>query len=106
MHYGDKDHIDRASISIVVYKHEDLYAGGFSTVISSIQSCEYMTLRNINHLNKFFESDFKDKISNLKPETFYLVFLKLIDSTLDLKWEFEIEITDKMLKQNPLLGLH
>ncbi len=110
MHYGDKEHLKKAFINIVVYKHINAQhqAGLFDYQICSIQDCKYFSTQHIVFLEEAFDNIFKKELKRLKPETFYHVkiTLKKTKNQIKMVWKDAIEITDAMLITNPHLGVH
>jgi hypothetical protein len=52
-----------------------------------------------------FEEIFEKQLKKLKDEKSYLVTLK-VNKQNKLTWSDAIEVTDKMIKDTPELGLH
>jgi hypothetical protein len=108
MHYGDKEHIKEASLTMVVYKHTDLQKGGYISEITSIQFCQYFSIHMLKDLDDNLEKLFKLKLKKLKPEKFYgvLIRLKKVKRKIVFEWVGSNEITDKDIAYKPLLTLH
>jgi hypothetical protein len=108
MHYGDEEHIYKARLEVVIYKHEDLTNGGYDYQICSIQKCQYMDMYVLRELWDNFETMFKKELKKVKPEKFYEVEfrIKKVGKKVKLYWYLDVELTDLMIEQTPLLGLH
>ena len=108
MHYGDPKHLKEAILQIVVYKHTDLTVKHieelFDYRICSIYSCKHIDMYILIDFWDTFDIVFKKELKKLKEEKFYLVTLTM--GKKKLKWVSQTEVTDKMMKQDPLLGLH
>ena len=111
MHYGDPKHLEKALLQIVIYKHLDLTKefakkaeDFFHYEICSIYKCQYMDMYLVHELWDNFDVIFKKELKKLKEEQFYLVTLTIVKNKL--KWSEATEVTDKMFKKDPFLGLH
>jgi hypothetical protein len=109
MHYGDKQQLKKQKILITVYKDQYIDVDGFSdktscTRVESIVEAKHVSTHSMCQLHYNIEQILQKEIPGLKEEAFYLVELKTDG------WCWKVikvtEITDKMFKKNPLLGLH
>lgn len=110
MHHGDSKHLEKSLLQLVVYKHMDKHTEYledlFHTEICSVYKCQHVDLFLLRDLWDTFEDMFKKEIKKLDEEKFYLVTLSLTNGKKKFLWAKAVEVTDKMLKKNPLLGLH
>lgn len=109
MHYGDPKHLEKALLQIVIYKHLDLTAKHIKdltfTEITSIYKCQHFDMFYIvDELWDNLEKMFAKELKKIKEEKFYIVTLTM--GKKKLQWAKATEVTDKMIKKNPLLGLH
>ena len=89
-------------------KNADRIEELFFTEICSVYKCQHVDLFLLRDLWDEFEDMFKKEIKQLKEEKFYLVTLSLSLNKKKFVWSWSkaTEVTDKMIKKNPLLGLH
>lgn len=111
MHYGDPEQLKEAILQVVIYKHLDLTTEFAKSVkdlfdyeICSIYNCKHMDMYVIHEFWDNFDEEFAIDLKNLKEEKFYLVTLTM--NKRKLKWTGVTEVTDKMFKKDPFLGLH
>ncbi len=107
----DSKQLKEAILQIVIYKHLDLTTEFAKCVddlfryeICSIYKCKHMDMYVIHEFWDNFDKDFKKELKKLKEEKFYLVTLTI--GKKKLKWMKATEVTDEMMKQDQLLGLH
>lgn len=110
MHHGDKTTLKQQKLLITVYKDKLIdcdnpeNTGDISIHVESIYEARHVSTHSICMLHYNIEHILKDYIKNMKDDVFYLIELKTDG------WKFKVkkikEITDKMHKNNPLLGLH
>jgi hypothetical protein len=106
MHHGDPKHIKKAFLQIVVYKHIDDDDDDFFYEICSIYKCQYIDMFIIvDELWDNFHKMFEKQLKKLGAEKFYLVTLK-VNKLNDFVWSDAVEVTDRMHKAKPELGLH
>jgi hypothetical protein len=110
MHYGDKKHLKAQKLLITVYKDEFIDCDKpqsekeYAIHVESIVEARHVSTYSMCQLHFNIEHILRVDIPHLKCDVFYLIELK----TDGWKWTVKNikEITDKMIKRNPLLGLH
>lgn len=110
MHYGDKKQLKAQKVLITIYKDKYIDANGFGdgngscTRVDSIVEAKHVSTHSMCQLHYNIEQILQKEIPGLKEDIFYLVELKTNG------WAWKVikvtEITEKMFKKNPLLGLH
>ena len=105
MHYDDKEVLEKQSLKIVVYIHEDLtnYSFAVTYQLTSIQECQYV---NPSVLSKFiyeFETNkyIQNALKGKKVENFYL-----LDITLDDDNVIVYKIKNVSESKNKYMRLH
>jgi hypothetical protein len=110
MHYGDKKQLKAQKLLITVYKDDYTDCDNFdpdtkfAIRVESIVEAKHIGTYSICQLSYNIEHILRKEIPSMKNDVFYLVQLKTDG------WTWKVlkvtEITDKMHKKNPLLGLH
>lgn len=110
MHYGDKKQLKAQKILITVYKDDYTDCKNFDPEtkyyirVESIVEAKHVAPYSITQMQYNLEHILRKDIPKMKCDVFYLVELKTDG------WSWRVlkvkEITDKMHKNNPLLGLH
>ena len=81
MHYDDQEVLDKQSLKIVVYIHEDLtnYEGNVTYQITSIQECQYVYPSILSKFIYDFETNkhIKKALKGKKIENFYFMDIML-----------------------------
>ena len=107
MHLCDKKHLKAQKLLVTVYKDRYVQEGFPDEIfikVESIQEAKYVSTHDMCKLHFGAEHIFKDIIDDLKDDVFYLVEIKT--DGWHLKVKSYKEVTDKMIKKNPFLGLH
>ena len=109
MHYGDKKQLKIQKVLVTVYKDQFIDETKFtdrdiSIRIETIVEARYVPTHSMCQLHYNIEHILRKEIPNMKDDVIYLVQLKT--DGWDWKVIKLIEVTDKMLKKNPALGLH
>lgn len=115
MHYFDAKHTKKQKLVITVYKDElidcsddtkkDCKVVGYSVSVESIQEARYIGTYMMCALHFNIQHILRNHLDQMKNEVFYRI--ELIPTGYD---DFKVknikEVTAKMIKKNPLLGLH
>lgn len=111
MHYGDKQQLKAQKVIITVYKDEWI-DGNKSKLenkkhdigVESIVEARHVSTHSMCQLHYNIEHILRDEMPKMENDVFYLVELKTdgwIWKVVKIK-----KMTNKMIDDNPLLGLH
>lgn len=111
MHYFEREHQKKHKLVITVYKDElidcvgkDTKVIGHSVSVESIQEAKYVRTYDMCILHFNIEHILRDHLQTMKNDCFYII--ELIPEGQTFKVKSLKEVTDKMIKKNPMLGLH
>ena len=107
MHFGEAAQFKAQKLIVVIYKDRYITTGKPDEIfikVESIQEARYVGTYEMCKLHFAPEFIFKDIIDKLEDDIFYRVELK------HEGWSWKVKnfkkVTSRMIKNNPLLGLH